>query len=120
MSELGGPEPPTPEGRGAVGPHGGSGRPPLLSLDEALARLAAGAASSRIAEVETVSTFDALGRVLARDLVSPIDVVPELVPVVGAMDDLVVGLAGLWLFVRLCPPPVVREHVVAIAAEARG
>ncbi len=76
MSELGGPEPPTPEGRGAVGPHGGSGRPPLLSLDEALARLAAGAASSRIAEVETVSTFDALGRVLARDLVSPIDVPP--------------------------------------------
>ena len=53
-------------------------------------------------------------------LFSPIDVVPELVPVVGAMDDLVVGLAGLWLFVRLCPPPVVREHVVAIAAEARA
>ncbi|WP_119291937.1 gephyrin-like molybdotransferase Glp [Azohydromonas sediminis] len=51
-------------------------RPPLLSLDEALARLAAGAAAARIAETETVSTFDALGRVLAADVVSAIDVPP--------------------------------------------
>lgn len=53
-------------------------------------------------------------------LFSPLDVVPELIPVVGAMDDLAVGLAGLWLFVRLCPPMVVREHVTAIAAAAEG
>lgn len=55
-------------------------------------------------------------------LFSPLDVVPEFVPIVGAMDDLVVGLAGLWVFVRLCPPAVVREHVraIAAAAEARG
>lgn len=53
-------------------------------------------------------------------LFSPLDVVPELVPVVGAMDDLLVGLAGLWLFVRLCPPAVVRQHVTAIAAESRA
>lgn len=51
-------------------------RPPLLSLDEALARLAAGACAARIADVETVSTFDALGRVLAADVVSAIDVPP--------------------------------------------
>jgi molybdopterin molybdotransferase len=48
----------------------------MLSLDEALARLVAGAAAARIAEVETVSTFDALGRVLATDVVSSIDVPP--------------------------------------------
>jgi len=51
-------------------------RPPLLSLDEALGRLIAGAAAARIAEVETISTFDALGRVLAADVVSSIDVPP--------------------------------------------
>ena len=51
-------------------------RPPMLALDDALARLAAGAAAARIAEVETVSTFDALGRVLAADVVSAIDVPP--------------------------------------------
>ena len=51
-------------------------RPPLLSLDDALTRLVAGAAAARIAESETVSTFDALGRVLAADVVSAIDVPP--------------------------------------------
>ena len=49
---------------------------PLLSLDEALARLAAGAAPHRIRAVETVATFDALGRVLAADVLSVLDVPP--------------------------------------------
>ena len=49
---------------------------PLLSLDEALARLTAGATAARITEVDTVSTFDALGRVLAADVVSAIDLPP--------------------------------------------
>ena len=53
-------------------------------------------------------------------LLSPIDVVPDFVPVIGAVDDLAVGLGGLWLFVQLCPPPVVREHVVRIAAESHA
>ena len=49
-------------------------RPPLLSLDEALDRLLRGAAGHAIADTETVSTFDALGRVLAAELRSAIDV----------------------------------------------
>lgn len=53
-------------------------------------------------------------------LLSPLDVVPELIPIVGTMDDLLVGVTGLWLFVRLCPPAVVRQHVAAIAAERRA
>jgi uncharacterized membrane protein YkvA (DUF1232 family) len=53
-------------------------------------------------------------------LFSPLDVLPDLVPVIGAMDDVAVGLAGLWLFIRLCPPPVVREHVTRIGAEAKA
>jgi molybdopterin molybdotransferase len=50
---------------------------PLLSLDEALARLIEGARAARIVEIETVSTFDALGRVLTQDVVSLIDVPPQ-------------------------------------------
>jgi uncharacterized membrane protein YkvA (DUF1232 family) len=57
---------------------------------------------------------------LAVYLLSPLDFVPELIPVVGAVDDLVLGAGGLWFFIRLCPPPVVREHVTQIAAESRG
>lgn len=47
---------------------------PLLSLDEALARLLQGAAGHAIADIETVSTFDGLGRVLAAEVRSAIDV----------------------------------------------
>ena len=49
---------------------------PLLSLDEALALLVAGAVPHRIRQTETVSTFDALGRVLAQDVRSTLDVPP--------------------------------------------
>lgn len=56
---------------------------------------------------------------IALYLFSPFDVVPDFVPVIGATDDLAVGLGGLWLFVQLCPPPVVRDHVTRIAAEAQ-
>ena len=49
-------------------------RPPLLSLDEALVRLLQGAADHAIAHTETVSTFDGLGRVLATEVRSAIDV----------------------------------------------
>jgi molybdopterin molybdotransferase len=50
---------------------------PLLSLDDALARLVAGGHACRIADTEAVSTFDALGRVLAADVASLIDVPPQ-------------------------------------------
>ena len=45
----------------------------------------------------------------------PFDVIPDFIPVIGEMDDLAIVLAGLWLFVRLCPPEVVRETVSDIA-----
>ena len=50
---------------------------PLLSLDEALARLAQGATDARITQTESVSTFEALGRVLAAQVRSTLDVPPE-------------------------------------------
>ena len=50
---------------------------PLLSLDDALARLAAVASGHVLTALETVSTFDALGRVLGCDVCSALDVPPE-------------------------------------------
>ncbi len=50
---------------------------PLLSLDDALARLLRGAAPHAITQSEELSTFDALGRVLARDVKSGLDVPPQ-------------------------------------------
>jgi molybdopterin molybdotransferase len=50
---------------------------PLLSLDDALARLTAGSRPFAITQTEQVSTFDALGRVLAADVASTLNVPPE-------------------------------------------
>jgi molybdopterin molybdotransferase len=51
-------------------------KPPLLTLDEALARLLAAVEPLPQSEVHSVSTFDALGRVLAEDVRSALDVPP--------------------------------------------
>ena len=49
---------------------------PLLSLDEALERLNAGARAAAITQTEQIATFDALGRVLAEEVRSGLDVPP--------------------------------------------
>ena len=50
-------------------------RPPLLTLDEALPKLLASA--QVLSQIESVSTFDADGRVLAQDVVSALQVPPQ-------------------------------------------
>jgi uncharacterized membrane protein YkvA (DUF1232 family) len=57
--------------------------------------------------------------VTAAYVVSPIDLVPWFIPFFGQVDDFAIAAAGLWLFVRLCPPSVVRERVQQIASEGR-
>jgi len=53
------------------------GAAPLLSLDEAVQRLLDGARGHVITDRETVSTFDALNRVLAQEVRSSLNVPPE-------------------------------------------
>ncbi|TKC90201.1 molybdopterin molybdotransferase MoeA [Trinickia terrae] len=65
-------------------------RAPMLSTAEALATLLA--AARPLAETETVSTLDALNRVLAVDVVSPLDVPPMHT---SAMDGYAVRTADL-------------------------
>ena len=50
-------------------------------------------------------------------LIMPLDPIPDFIPVIGYLDDLVVVVLGLWLFLRLCPPEIFREHVEALRAE---
>jgi uncharacterized membrane protein YkvA (DUF1232 family) len=40
---------------------------------------------------------------------SPIDLVPDLIPVFGYLDDLIITPGGIWLAVRLIPPEVLAE-----------
>jgi uncharacterized membrane protein YkvA (DUF1232 family) len=51
-------------------------------------------------------------------LISPINLVPNLVPIVGPIDDLGVLLLGLWLFLKLCPRQLVDEHQAIIDGRA--
>jgi len=43
--------------------------------------------------------------------VSPVDLVPGIIPVAGQLDDLVVLLLTLRRASRACPPPVAAEHL---------
>jgi uncharacterized membrane protein YkvA (DUF1232 family) len=40
---------------------------------------------------------------------SPIDLIPDFIPVLGLLDDAILIPAGLWLFVRLVTPEVMVE-----------
>jgi uncharacterized membrane protein YkvA (DUF1232 family) len=58
----------------------------------------------------------ALGACIIAYALSPIDLIPDFVPVVGYLDDLVLVPLGLLLMLRLIPAPVMAEHR-ATAAE---
>jgi len=40
---------------------------------------------------------------------SPIDLIPDFVPVLGLLDDLIIVPLGLWLALRLIPAPLMAE-----------
>lgn len=45
-------------------------------------------------------------------LVMPIDLIPGgVIPLVGAVDDVAIVWFGASMFIELCPPDVVREHM---------
>ncbi|NIG00504.1 molybdopterin molybdenumtransferase MoeA, partial [Burkholderia sp. Ax-1720] len=73
-------------------------RPPMLSTADALAALLGAAVP--LAGSETVPTLDALGRVLAADVVSPLDVPPMAI---SAMDGYAVRVADLTRGERRLP-----------------
>jgi uncharacterized membrane protein YkvA (DUF1232 family) len=41
---------------------------------------------------------------------SPIDLIPDVIPVLGHLDDLVIVPLGIWLAIRLIPPPLLAAH----------
>lgn len=49
---------------------------------------------------------------------SPIDLVPDFIPVLGYLDDLIITPGGLWLAVRLIPAEVLAEARATAATPA--
>lgn len=60
------------------------------------------------------------GAAIAAYALSPIDLIPDFVPLLGLLDDLVLLPLGVWLFVRMVPPALFAEHrALAEAASER-
>lgn len=51
-------------------------------------------------------------------MVSPVDLIPDALLGFGQVDDLMVLLLGLKMFIDLCPPDIVAEHEAAIIGQS--
>ena len=61
----------------------------------------------------------AVAAVVAAYALSPIDLIPDFIPVIGYLDDLVLVPLGILLAVRLVPPELMAEFRAAAAERAR-
>jgi uncharacterized membrane protein YkvA (DUF1232 family) len=50
-------------------------------------------------------------------VVSPVDLIPDPIPILGQLDDIGVIFFGIRFFIEMCPADVVMEHRRAIAGE---
>ena len=61
----------------------------------------------------------ALAFCVAGYALSPIDLIPDFVPVLGYIDDLIIVPLGILIVLKLIPPEIMAEHR-ALAAAAQG
>jgi uncharacterized membrane protein YkvA (DUF1232 family) len=55
----------------------------------------------------------ALALCVAGYALSPIDLIPDFIPVLGFLDDMILLPLGIWAVVRLIPPQIMAEHRAA-------
>jgi uncharacterized membrane protein YkvA (DUF1232 family) len=60
-----------------------------------------------------------LAAAVAAYALSPIDLIPDFIPVLGYLDDLLIVPAGIWLAVRLIPAGLLEEFRAAALARER-
>lgn len=51
-------------------------------------------------------------------LAMPLDIIPDFIPVIGQLDDLLVAGIAVWWFLRTCPPHIAEEHLIALEGRA--
>ena len=61
----------------------------------------------------------AVAGAVAAYALSPIDLIPDFIPVIGFLDDLLIVPAGIALAVKLIPAPVMAELRIQAAARER-
>ncbi|ADI78461.1 hypothetical protein Pvag_pPag30392 (plasmid) [Pantoea vagans C9-1] len=60
-----------------------------------------------------------LALIVAAYAVSPLDLIPDFIPIIGYLDDLIIVPLGIMLVVRLIPAEVMREHRETAAQASR-
>ena len=60
-----------------------------------------------------------LAGAIAAYALSPIDLIPDFIPVLGLLDDLLLVPAGIWLALRLIPPEVLADLRERAEAQAQ-
>ena len=50
------------------------------------------------------------GLALAAYALSPIDLIPDFIPILGLIDDAIILPLGLWLFLKMVPEGVFAKH----------
>lgn len=56
---------------------------------------------------------------IAAYALSPIDLIPDFIPVLGYLDDLIIVPLGIMLAVKLVPPPLMAEFRMRAAAQEK-
>jgi uncharacterized membrane protein YkvA (DUF1232 family) len=60
----------------------------------------------------------ALALCVAGYALSPIDLIPDFIPVIGYLDDVILVPLGIIAVIKLIPPEIMAEHRAAAAAAA--
>lgn len=84
----------------------------MSALKEAVHRLRIDAHAAWIAARDPRTPLPArcIAWLVAAYALSPIDLIPDFVPVIGLLDDLIILPLGLWLFSRLVPRELFAEY----------
>jgi uncharacterized membrane protein YkvA (DUF1232 family) len=53
-------------------------------------------------------------------LATPIDVIPDFIPVIGHLDDLVIAIIGVGILLRFTPRHVLEEQIARLESTERG
>jgi uncharacterized membrane protein YkvA (DUF1232 family) len=51
------------------------------------------------------------GLLVAAYALSPIDLIPDFIPIIGLLDDVILVPLGIWLFVKMVPPALHARHL---------
>ena len=75
--------------------------------------------ASAIADPRTPLAAKLFGAAVIAYALSPIDLIPDFIPVIGFLDELILLPVCLWALKRMIPVGVLNEHKARVAADTR-